>query len=72
MAIERVTVTRYTCDRCKTVSEGTTGSFADGVRLVGAFWGTGYDGGMGGATLEYLLCGRCSDDLRSFLKGDWR
>lgn len=61
------TITKYTCDRCKTVSEGTVGSFADGVHLVCGFWGTGYDGAVGGATLKYILCGYCSDELKSFL-----
>ena len=69
MAIERINIVKYTCDRCLTATDGTVGRFADGVILKGEYWGTGHDGGMGGATVSHLLCGRCTDELRSFLKG---
>lgn len=69
MAIEQINIVRYTCDRCAAVADGQVGRFADGATLKGTHWGTGYDGAIGGATVAYLLCGRCSDELWSFLKG---
>ena len=69
MGSRAVTVTLYTCDRCKYETED---ALVGGVCYEGRYTSLirAYSGDVGGATVYFWLCGKCSTEFSAFMKGE--